>query len=77
MKTSKRLNSSIQHVQENHGLTPDQISCGGMTVSFSAPKSVICSETRFHESGIIACLNLVDSEETFSFDSLLYESNQT
>ncbi len=51
-------------------MIPDQISCGGKTVSASALKSVMYFGSCVDDLPISAFLGLVDSEETVIFDSL-------
>ena len=42
-KKSSNSNSTLQALIEDYGVIPDQKSCGGITVSSFALKSVICS----------------------------------
>ena len=70
MNTPLRLKSSVQDFREDYGVIPDQISYGGITVSSSRLKSVICFDSWFDDLAISAFLGLVDSEETVTFDSL-------
>ncbi len=67
---SSNLNSALQAVEEDYGVIPDQISCGWITVSSFAFKSVICSGSCVDDSAINAFLGLIDSEDTGKFDSL-------